>query len=87
MEEKVEMTPAQFRNASGLKFKDISSEAWREYTFPSGGVTRLDKPLLLHVSASGGHRVFTSDGLCHYIQPTFENITWKVRSGKPHFVI
>ena len=75
-----------FRNESGLKFTDISSEAWREYTFAGGVIRHLAAPLMLNVSKSGGHRVFTADGHCHYIPGTFLSIEWLVKAGTPHFV-
>lgn len=76
-----------FLNESGLDFKDISSELERTYTFPNGNTYYIKEPLFLHVSASGGHRLYSADGLCHYVQPREGwAISWKVREGKPSFV-
>lgn len=75
-----------FRNQSSLTFTDISSEAERIYTFPNGRTYRVANPEQLHVSDSGGHRLF--DGTyCYYIQPK-EGwvIRWLVKDGQPHFV-
>lgn len=75
----------EFINESGLEFTDISSEGSRVYTFPNGSVTIL-RPLYLNVSPSGGHRVFSIDGLSWYIPPGWISLTWKARKGKPNFV-
>jgi len=76
-----------FLNESGLKFNDISSELEREY-FKYDKNFKLDgNPLYLHVSASGGHRLYTDKDWCYYVQPKEGwAIRWKVREGKPHFV-
>lgn len=75
-----------FNNKSGLEFTDISSEEYREYHWESGYSIRLDAPTMLHVSESGGHRVFYGDGLSRYIKPTWADLEWKARQGQPHFV-
>lgn len=72
-----------FRNESGLKFTDISTEEFREYSFGY----RIDHPLWLHVSGSGGHRIFNGEH-CYYVQPEKGwAISWLVRDGEPHFVL
>jgi hypothetical protein len=48
----------EFNNGSDLEFTDIASEAWREYRFADGSTVRIDNPLKLNVSDSGGHRIF-----------------------------
>lgn len=85
---KREKTPNEgFINESGLGFTDISSEAEREYQFPNGQRLFIGKPLYLNVSKSGGHRLYTEDGFCYYVQPKEGwSIKWKVRQGKPSFV-
>lgn len=76
-----------FLNESGLKFKDISSEVERTYTFPNGRTYFIKEPLMLHVSSSGGHRLFDNEGYSHYVQPAQGwAIKWKVREGAPDFV-
>lgn len=81
---------AEFRNESGLEFTDISSEEWRIYHWQSGYKIIIRHPLRLHVSASGGHRVFYLDkqgqARCRYIRPTFDDIEWLPKEGQPHFV-
>lgn len=79
-----------FNNASGLEFTDISSEDWRSYTFvyPDGKPFDLviDKPLKLHVSESGGHRLWDAQGISHYVPFGWTHLRWKARQGQPHFV-
>jgi hypothetical protein len=52
---------------SPLPFKNISGEVYREYVYESGARYRVEDPIGLHVSASGGHRIITSDGLSVYV--------------------
>ena len=76
-----------FINESEIEFSDISSEKEREYCFPNGQRLFIDKPLYLNVSKSGGHRLYSGDGWCYYIQPKESWwIRWKVRGCAPHFV-
>ncbi len=78
-------TPA-FNNATDLEFADISSELWREYQFLGGDTVRIDAPLKLNVSDSGGHRIFDADGISHYIPAGWVHLKWVVRDGAPNFV-
>jgi hypothetical protein len=67
---------------------DISTEMWRRYVFEGGTELRIDQPLRLLVSESGGHRVFSGvdGGKCFYVSPKWVAIEWKASEGKPHFV-
>lgn len=76
----------EFKNESGLKFVDISSEEHRCYEFPGKEFILIEKPLMLHVSASGGHRVFDANGLSHYIPKGWIHLVWKAKAGCPNFV-
>lgn len=77
----------EFKNESGLEFTDISSESYREYMFPNGTILAIESPLYLNVSKSGGHRLFTGEGLCYYIHPSQGwYIMWQVKDGAAHFV-
>jgi len=85
--EKEENPSEGFLNESNLEFQDISSEIEREYGFPNGQRLFIEKPLYFNVSKSGGHRLYTEDHWCYYVQPKESWwIRWKVREGKPHFV-
>lgn len=59
-----------------LKFSDLSNERFRTYIFENGDALRLDEPLALNVSASGGHRVALKDGRSYYISPKWIAIEW-----------
>lgn len=75
-----------FHNGSGLEFTDISSEAERVYNFGSKGFVKIQNPLRLNVSASGGHRVFSADGRSHYVPSGWIELTWTISDGQPNFV-
>ncbi len=76
----------EFRNESGLDFRDISSEQWREYTFGEGQTVRIDKPLQLYVS-DNGHRILDAEGVSHYVPLGWIHLKWQAKDGKPHFVL
>ena len=80
--------PVEFINKSNLMFKDIDDEEYRVYTFGKDGkiyyVTIL-RPTKLNVSPSGGHRIFTESGECHYIPTGWVHLKWKAKEGQEHF--
>ena len=76
----------RFENATELEFTDISSELWREYQFLGGDVVRIDAPLKLNVSESGGHRIFDAAGLSHYVPSGWIHLVWATKDGQPNFV-
>ena len=75
----------EFVNRSGLEFKDVSAEEYREYLFPAGVSVRISAPLKLNVSASGGHRIFDASGVSHYIPAGWVHLQWKAKEGSAHF--
>jgi hypothetical protein len=77
-------TQNDFRNDSGLTFKDLSDELYRVYEF-SDMTIRIEGPLYLNVSASGGHRIFDSEGNSNYIPSGWRRLYWVVKEGKTHF--
>ena len=82
------MIKSMFKNASGLKFKDIDDEEWRRYTFIKDGKSwdvTIILPLKINVSKSGGHRLFDSQGNCHYIPFGWIHLEWKAKKGEDHF--
>lgn len=96
---KVETAPAQcmqapvyqaptkeFVNESDNEFTDISSEATRTYNFGSKGFVKINNPMKLSVSPSGGHRIFSADGHSHYIPSGWVQLSWTVKPGQPNFV-
>jgi hypothetical protein len=79
------MENLELRNESDNKFTDISSEEYREYDF-GGDTVRIDAPLQLSVSSSGGHRILDAAGISHYIPAHWIHLYWKAKEGRPHFV-
>jgi hypothetical protein len=80
-------TGYQFNNQSNNNFTDISSERVRIYEgWTDGFSVKIDNPLQLSVSKSGGHRIFDAQGGSHYIQPGWKHLHWTVRKGEPNFV-
>lgn len=75
----------EFTNESGLEFTDISSELFRVYVFKDKEI-RINAPLWLNVSKSGGHRLFDAAGISHYIPAGWIHLYWDVKDGNPNFV-
>ena len=63
-------------DASNAEWKDISSETFREYTFPGGEQIRINAPVKLWVRPSGSHCVIDKNGLTHWVSSKFLSITW-----------
>jgi hypothetical protein len=74
----------EFVNESSNNFVDISSEEYRTYSFGNSEVT-IKEPLRLAVS-NNGHRVFDASGVSHYIPKGWIHLSWKAKTGRPHFV-
>lgn len=78
-----------FSDSSGRHFDDIQSEQFRVYVFVHDGKrveVRIDNPLRLNVSDSGGHRIYDVTGTCHYIPSGWIHLYWKAKPDWPHFV-
>lgn len=73
-------------NTSELEFVDISTEKFRIYEFARGERVRIDSPLQLHVSKSGGHRIFDEHGISHYIPSGWIHLYWRAKPDQPNFV-
>jgi|GEM_PF-2525552 len=87
MKEVNEPASSEFINESGLDFKNISSERYRQYVFPNGENLIINQPLYLNVSPSGGHRLFDNFGNSYYVQPQEGwYIKWQAKFGLPNFV-
>lgn len=82
-EHKGETKTVSFVHPQNMKFEDVSTEEWRRYEW-EGFSFEIKCPLRLHVSKSGGHRIFAADG-CHYVPAGWMHIEWSTRAGKPHF--
>ncbi|KKM13697.1 hypothetical protein LCGC14_1713580 [marine sediment metagenome] len=69
---------------ANLKFHDISSEEWREYEFDGAKIIRIEKPIALNISKTGGHRLVDSAGISHYVPRGWKHLSWK---ADPQFVL
>lgn len=65
---------------------DISSEQYREYTYPNGDKFKIDGPTGLHITDTGSHRVIDRFGVTHRPEKGYIGISWKAREGQPKFV-
>lgn len=74
-------------NNPNLTFKEINLELWREYDFltDSGKICtlRIESPLVLNVSKSGGHRIIDSEGMAHYIPFKWIALRWENQKDAP----
>lgn len=75
-----------FINESKLEFTDISSEQYRIYEFNNGKTIMIAEPLRLNISKSGGHRLYDSSGVSHYIPQGWVRVSWKSKPNQPNFV-
>lgn len=76
----------EFRNTSEFVFRDISSEAFREYVYPNGTRIRIDHPIRLSVQPNQGHRVWDGEN-SWWIRSNFIAIRWQAKVGAPHFAM
>ena len=63
-----------------LEWKKIDHELYREYSFiVDGKITRvrIDNPVLLNVSKSGGHRILDVDDVSYYIPFKWISLIWE----------
>jgi hypothetical protein len=65
----------------GEEFKSIEDEAYREYDFGFGRSVRIEQPVALRVSKSGGHYVVDQDGVAHYLPNTWIGLKWENYPG------
>lgn len=71
---------------NGIEFKDLSSEIFRSYEFPDGKIVKINKPLWINISKSGGHRVLDERGYSHYIPSGWIHLQWKAKDCMSPFV-
>ena len=60
-----------------LEWQNIDHETYRVYMFKGGDVIRIDHPLFLHVSKSGGHRILDKEDISHYIPTGWIHLYWE----------
>lgn len=73
----LELELKQTTTDENLKFKDISHERYRIYTFPKKETIRIERPVFLNVSPSGGHRIQDSANKAHYVPSGWLEIYWE----------
>lgn len=73
-----------------IEFVDIDSEEWRIYEFQGKSGTidkiKINSPISINVSESGGHRVLDAEGISHYIPKGWIHLYWRTKEGQPNFV-
>lgn len=68
---------------------DISSEAFRVYTYGNGSTFHITEPAELYVMTDEKgttHRVIDKAGVTHRPERGWVGISWQPRDGKPAFV-
>lgn len=73
-----------FQNAGSYEFIDLN-ERWRTYYYADGTEQTIIAVQKLAVSKSG-HRLFTADGLSHFVPFGWIRVSWKVVEGTPNFL-
>lgn len=71
------------------KTVDITSEAFRIYTYADGSTFRIDQPAELNIiedERGVTHRVIDKAGVTHRPERGFVGISWKPVDGGPAFV-
>jgi hypothetical protein len=79
------MDITKITNNPDLNFKSLEDEIFRVYEFTDGSKIRIDGPVALDVSKSGGHRILDTKGISHYIPSGWVHPYWKVQEGKLPF--
>lgn len=63
--------------SENLEWSNIDHEIYRVYEFPDGISVRIDFPVLLNVSKSGGHRILDKNNISHYIPSGWMHLYWE----------
>lgn len=51
-----------------LEFKSVENETYRLYIYKNGFTIKVDNPVAIHISRSGGHRLILASGRCMYVK-------------------
>lgn len=65
---------------------DLSSEAYRVYTYGDGKRYRIDNPKMGYILRDGSHRIVDEDGMTHRPTRDWVGMSWKPKAGQPAFV-
>ncbi len=60
-----------------LEWKKVDHEEYRIYVFPGNERIQIDRPVLLNVSKSGGHRILDIENVSHYIPSGWIHLYWE----------
>lgn len=63
-----------------MNWTDISTEVKRVYRFKDGYV-RIDNPVRINISSSGGHRIVDEEGNGHYVPSGWIHLKWYNKDG------
>ena len=60
-----------------IEWKNIDHEIYRVYVFPNNRIVTIERPILLNVSKSGGHRILDINNVSHYIPSGWIHLYWE----------
>jgi len=60
-----------------MEWQNIDHEEYRVYIFSWDKKVRIDKPVLINVSKSGGHRILDAEDVSHYIPSGWVHLYWE----------
>jgi hypothetical protein len=63
------------------EIRNISTELYREYTFPGGDKVKIEDPIVLILSESGGHRIVDTKLNGHYVPKGWIHLFWANKLG------
>lgn len=59
-----------------LEWKSIEHEIYRVYVFENGKI-KIENPVKINVSKSGGHRILDKKNISHYIPYKWIHLYWE----------
>ena len=60
-----------------IEWRKIHHEIYRVYEFIENEIVVIDRPVLLNVSESGGHRILDANNVSHYIPAGWKHLYWE----------
>jgi len=81
-------------SADDMNWIDISTEAWREYTYPDGDVIHVPEPTAMVIKRHpeydlpgswDSHRIKTAHGISYYIPQGWICLRWAPKDGCPEY--
>lgn len=65
-----------------LEWKNIDHEKYRVYVFPNEEEVRIEEPVLINISKSGGARILDANNVSHYIPYKWIHLYWETNDNK-----